>query len=146
MCNYGFTRRGVMNDAPLHGRNERRRASMFDWEFFLGDKAYVGCDDAVTEYKKPVGAELTQKQKDWNKLVQHTRGSVGESAVAQLKNGRKALHSRWRGSLSFLAAVVHMTHLGEHDGAGGVDEGAAVRLNCGPWPVAPAQVVRTFHK
>ena len=41
--------------------------------------------------------------------MQHTRGSDGESAVAQLKNSRKALHSRWRGSLSFLSAVLHIS-------------------------------------
>ena len=91
----------------------------------------------------PVGGELTQKQKDCNKLVQHTRGSVGESAVAQLKNGRKALHSRWRNSLSLLAAVVHisvnMMALEERMKGPRFD-------CCGPWPVAPAQVVRNFHK
>ena len=38
-CDYGFTRRGVMNDGPLHRRNKHRISSMFDWEFFLGDKA-----------------------------------------------------------------------------------------------------------
>ena len=73
--------------------------------------------------------------------MQHTRGSVGESAVAQLKNSRKALHSVWRNFLSFLAAVlhisVHMMALEERMKGPRFDF-------CGPWPAAPAQVVRNF--
>ena len=72
--------------------------------------------------------------------MQHTRGSVGESVVGQLKNGRKALNSRWRGSLSFLAAVLHISvHMMERVKGSRFD-------HCGPWPVAPAQVVRNFQE
>ena len=34
---------------------------MCRWEYSLGDKAYVGCDEFITEYKKPKGGELSRE-------------------------------------------------------------------------------------
>jgi hypothetical protein len=134
-CNYAFTRYGVMHDSKVHKRNRGRCRRMYPWEYSLGDKAYVGCDEFLTEVK---GENLSKRQKEWNKLVQHYRGSRSEALIAQLKTPRKTLSTRWRGSLSLLAAVLHismhMVALEERMRGPRFD-------HFGPWPAAPRQVV-----
>ena len=39
---------GVRNDGRLHMENAKRRAMIKDWEFWLGDKAYVGCPEFLS--------------------------------------------------------------------------------------------------
>jgi hypothetical protein len=137
-CNYGFTRHGVRNDGPLHRRNRHRVQSMYRWEYSLGDKAYVGCDDFLTEFKKPPGGSLNEEHKEWNKLLQHYRGANSEALISQLKTPRNSLNGRWRGSLSLLSAVLHiamnMMALEERMKGPRFDY-------CGPWPAAPRHVV-----
>jgi hypothetical protein len=111
---------------------------MYRWEYSLGDKAYVGCDDFLTEFKKPPGGSLNEEHKEWNKLLQHYRGANSEALISQLKTPRNSLNGRWRGSLSLLSAVLHiamnMMALEERMKGPRFDY-------CGPWPAAPRHVV-----
>ena len=108
-----------------------------------GDKAYFGCDEFVTEWKKPYGGQLSRQQLWDNRLVQHYRGANAEAMVSQLKSPRKSLSGKWRGSLSFLAAVLHiainMVGLEERMRGPRFD-------HYGPWPVAPRSVVESFRR
>lgn len=47
--------------------------SIKPWEYWLGDKAYIGCPEFLTEFKKPIGGQLTAEQIEWNLLLQHYR-------------------------------------------------------------------------
>jgi hypothetical protein len=138
---YGFTPHGKINDGPLHTANLMRRNQLRPWERGLGDKAYVGSDEYLTEFKKPPLGELTVAKKQHNAVIQHYRGR-NEALVAQVKNGRKTLNTRWRGSVSLLAAIlkiaIHMTALQERM--------KGPRFDCyGPWLPAPLHVIRQYE-
>ena len=78
---------------------------MQPWEYALGDKAYVGCPEFLTEYKDY--GRLTAHQRGWNEMLQFFRGR-NEHLVAAIKQGRKALDTQWRGSFLGLASVIHI--------------------------------------
>ena len=73
-------------------------------------------------------------------MLQFFRGR-NEHLVAEIKQGRKALCTQWRGSFLGLAAVlrivVHMVALQERM--------LGPRYDCfGPWPVCPDSIVRRY--
>ena len=53
----------------MHKENKERRAHIQPWEYWLGDKAYVGCPEFLTEFKKPKNGNLTAEMIEWNLLV-----------------------------------------------------------------------------
>jgi hypothetical protein len=117
---------GVRNDSRKWNEHTARRARMYPWEYAVGDKAYVGCSEFITEFKD--FGRLSEEQRDWNDMLQFFRGR-NEHLVAAIKHGRKALDTKWRGSFLGLAAVlrivVHMVALQERIRA---HAGAPVRL------------------
>ena len=130
---------GVRNDARMHMEHKKRRARIYPWEYALGDKAYVGCPEFLTEFK---GGNLPDEKVQWNNMLQFYRGR-NEHLVAEIKNGRKALCTRWRGSFLGLAAVlrivVHLVTLQERM--------KGPRYDCfGPWPVCPNHIVRQYYQ
>jgi hypothetical protein len=130
---------GVRNDHRKWMDNQRRRALVYPWEYMLGDKAYVGCPEFLTEFKV-YGGGLTEEQLNWNNTLQFFRGR-NEHLVAAVKQGRKAISTQWRGSFAGLAAVlkiiVHMVGLQERMGG--------PRYDCfGPWPVCPDAIARRY--
>ena len=103
----------------------------------LGDKAYVGCPEFITEFK---GKNLSAQQNEWNLTVQHYRGRV-EHLIGELVSHRATLKRRWRGNFTLLAAIMkicaHMTGLQERM--------KGPHYDCfGPWLVCPPDVVRVF--
>jgi hypothetical protein len=91
---------GVRHDDRLWMEDLYIRSRMFRWEYGLGDKAYVGCPELLTEYKKTRKstrnlnpAPLTGDQVEWNLLVQHYRGRA-EHLISELVQSRKALNTR----------------------------------------------------
>ena len=107
---YGGPNLGVRNDSRMFASNALRRASYFPWEYSLGDKAYVGLAEFLTEFKLHKGAELSELQLEWNEMLQFYRGR-NEHLVAEIKNGR-CLEAQWRHSYPLLCAVVRLvTHM-----------------------------------
>ena len=131
---------GIRHDSRLWMENRLRRSRMYRWEYGLGDKAYVGCPELLTEFKKPKGGTLTPQQNKWNLTLQHYCGRV-EHLIGELVHSRAALNSRWRGSFSLLAAIMkicaHMVGLQERMKGPRYDV-------FGPWPVCPANVVAAY--
>ena len=128
---------GVRNDSRMWMEHPRRRARMFPWEYALGDKAYVGCPEFLTEYK---GRNLQPDQRRWNNTLQFYRGR-NEHQVMEVKTGRQSLDTRWRGSFAGLASVVrivmHMVALQERM--------KGPKYDCfGPWPVCPNSIVSRY--
>ena len=102
------------------------------WEYGLGDKAYVGEPQLLTEWK---GAGLSAEQLEWNLTLQHYRGRV-EHLIAELKTGRRSVGRSTQpgaGSFSLLAAIMkisaHMVGLQERMKGPRYDV-------FGPWPVS----------
>ena len=48
--------KGVRHDSRTFKENTSLRNEIFDWEYWLGDKAYIGCPEFLTEFK---GKKLT---------------------------------------------------------------------------------------
>jgi hypothetical protein len=131
---------GVRNDSRKWMEHTARRARMYPypWEYALGDKAYVGCPEFLTEFKN--FGTLSAEQRNWNDTLQFFRGR-NEHLVAAVKDGRKALSTTWRGSFAGLAAVLrvvmHMVALEERM--------LGPRYDCfGPWPVCPNSIVQRY--
>ena len=103
--NYVGPHIGVRHDGRLWMDNHARRAKIFKWEYGIGDKAYVGCPELLTEFK---GSQLDGMQLNWNLTLQHYRGRM-EHLIAEMVQSRAALNTRWRGSLSLLAAIMKIT-------------------------------------
>ena len=97
----------IRHDSRIHKENAKRLASIKLWEFWLGDKAYVGCPEYLTESKKPIGGQLTALQTEWNLMIQHYRGR-NEHLVNCIKRTRAALNTRWRGSYAGVCSVMHI--------------------------------------
>jgi hypothetical protein len=123
---------GVRHDSRIHNEFAPHRTH-YAWEYGLGDKAYVGCPDMLTEYKKLVGgAALNATQMRWNLTIQHYRGRI-EHMIKSSKRGAVLGDGRkWRGSFSTLAAIArfsaHMSGLEERM--------LGPRYpSYGPWPV-----------
>ena len=139
---YGGLYMGVRHDMPMHVCNRRRMGLIYPWEFWWGDKAYVGCPHMITEYKKPRGGELTDRQKTWNITFQHYRARI-EHLIREVKSSRLILTTRWRGSFALLSAIVHINaHM-----VGLQERMKGPRYNCyGPWPVVSDDMFRRFPK
>jgi hypothetical protein len=144
LCGFPFEHTGghlaIRHDARMHKENIERRRMIRAWEYWLGDKAYVGCPEFLTEFKKPRNGQLTPEHIEWNLLLQHYRGR-NEHLVQAVKGGRRALCTSWRGSYSGICAVMkvtaHMVALQERM--------AGPRYDCyGPWPMCPAEIVSQF--
>ena len=103
----------------------------------MGDKAYVGAPQIITEWK---GKNMTHEQQRFNLTVQHYRGRV-EHLISEVVDGRMALCTKWRGSFSLLAAVlkiaVHMVGLQERMKGPRYDV-------FGPWPVCPPHIAAMY--
>lgn len=139
---YAWTVHGVMHDGTLWDLNKKRKKKIRAWEYSLGDKAYIGCEEMLTEFKKPKGGQLTQLQLRHNQIIKHYRGANSEGMVSQLKTPRKALNSRWRNDLPLLAAVVkismHMMTLEERMRGPRFD-------HYGPWMAAPESILQQWE-
>lgn len=128
---------GTRHDSRKHMENWRRRAKIYPWEWWLGDKAYVGCPEYLTEIK---GRNLPRSQVEYNLVIQHYRGR-NEHLISEWKQSRAALNSTWRGSYSLLAAVMKLSaHM-----VGLVERMRGPRYDCfGPWPMCPSNIVNMF--
>ena len=128
---------GVRNDARLFQEDVFLQRRIRPWEYGLGDKAYVGEPQILTEWK---GSNLTPQQTRFNLTVQHYRGRV-EHLIGELVSMRKSLNTRWRGSFGLLAAVMkiaaHMVGLQERMKGPRYDV-------FGPWPVCPPHIVAMY--
>lgn len=131
IVNYTGPHVGVRNDSRMWMEHPARRASMYPWEWALGDKAYVNCPEFICEHKRQPRQQLTPAQLSFNDMLQFYRGR-NEHEVAAVKCGRAALHGQWRGSLAGLAAIVRIAvHLVALQ-----SRMAGPRYDCyGPWPV-----------
>ena len=67
------------------------QARIKPWEYGLGDKAYVGQRQIITEWK---GRNLSLEKQRFNKTVQHYRGRV-EHIIGQVVDNRMALCTTW---------------------------------------------------
>ena len=133
---------GVRHDSRMHGMARRFINGLYPWEYGLGDKAYIGWPHMVTEYKKPNGGNLTQRQLEFNLLVQHYRGR-NEHLIRQMRAGKNVFAKRWMGSFSLFSALTrlaaHMTGLQERMKGPRYDV-------YGPWPVCSDAMFRAFPK
>ena len=102
-------------------------------------QAYHGCDEFICEHKDY--GNLTPSELRWNDMLQFYRGR-NEHLVAQLKTGRRTLDSRWRGSLTGLAAIFRIvTHLVTLQ-----ERMRGPRYDCyGPWPVCPDNICAAHY-
>ena len=136
--NYSGPHIGVKHDSPMWKEKQRLRAQLYKWEYGLGDKAYVGCREILTEFKGKTG--LTTEENEWNLTLQHYRGRV-EHLIAEIVQSRNALNTKWRGSFSLLAAILkicaHMVALQERMKGPRYDV-------FGPWPVCPDHIVDAY--
>ena len=141
LCGFPFEHTGghiaIRHDSRMHMENERRRAMIYPWEYWLGDKAYVGCPEFLTEFKKSKNSQLTPEQIEWNLMLQHYRGR-NEHLVRAVKGGRKTLCTKWAGSYASICAIMKVTaHL-----VGLQERMLGPRYDCyGPWPMCPADVM-----
>ena len=92
------------------------QARIKPWEYGLGDKAYVGQRQIITEWK---GRNLSLEKQRFNKTVQHYRGRV-EHLIGQVVDNRI-----WLCALRGDAWLVHPACRGHEDrGAHGWAPGA----------------------
>ena len=128
---------GVRHDARIFQEDRFLQARIKPWEYGLGDKAYVGQRQIITEWK---GRSLSLEKQRFNKTVQHYRGRV-EHLIGQVVDNRMALCTTWRGSFTLLAAVMkiaaHMVGLQERMKGPRYDV-------FGPWPVCPPHIAAQF--
>ena len=128
---------GVRHDARIFQEDRFLQARIKPWEYGLGDKAYVGQRQIITEWK---GRNLSLEKQRFNKTVQHYRGRV-EHIIGQVVDNRMALCTTWRGSFTLLAAVMkiaaHMVGLQERMKGPRYDV-------FGPWPVCPPHIAAQF--
>ena len=78
---------GVRHDARIFQEDRFLQARIKPWEYGLGDKAYVGQRQIITEWK---GRNLSLEKQRFNKTVQHYRGRV-EHLIGQVVDNRMAL-------------------------------------------------------
>ena len=88
--------------------NEKRRNMIQPWENWLGDKAYIGCPEFLTEFKKSKFHPLRPEQVEWNLLLHHYRGR-NEHLVRAIKGGRRTLSTKWAGSYAGICAIMKVT-------------------------------------
>jgi hypothetical protein len=128
---------GTVHDDPLWELNPFRKC-IRQWEYGLGDKAYVGCPEMLTEFK---GANLSPDEKEFNICLQHYRGR-NEHLVSELKQSRAALNVKWRGSYSLLKAVANISF----NMMALTERMRGSRYHCyGSWPVCHDQHTTPHH-
>ena len=64
IVNYAGPQLGVRNDVRMWKDNTKRRRMMKPWEYALGDKAYIGAPEFLTEFKDY--GRLTPQMIAWN--------------------------------------------------------------------------------
>ena len=130
-----------MHDSPMWLNHATRRALIRNWEYGLGDKAYVGCPEILCEWKKPKGGSISSDQAEWNMLLQFYRAR-NEHLISQLKQSRAALMQKWRGSFALLRALVNVSVQFEAL----QERMLGPRYDVlGPWPVCPSQIAEVYH-
>ncbi len=87
--NYGLSESGVL--------------LTLDPENWIGDKGYVG-NDMITPFKKPVGGELLDWQKEFNTQVNRIRWVI-EQVISQFKNWR-IMHTDYRRPIDTFATTI----------------------------------------
>ena len=80
----------------------------FDWEVWLADLGYVGCEGLLYKYKKAAGQTLTERQIFFNNVHEHVRNRV-EQIVAVVKQHRMFEQGVYRRSFALLEACVKVT-------------------------------------
>ena len=55
---------GVRHDSPIWKRNLIRRGKLFKWEYGLGDKAYIGCPEMLTEFNGSITTQSGRMESD----------------------------------------------------------------------------------
>jgi DDE superfamily endonuclease/Helix-turn-helix of DDE superfamily endonuclease len=78
--------KGPRSDSKLF---EQTQAELPEALSFVGDNAYVGCHNTTTPHKKPPKGELTQAQKDFNRVLSQQRVYV-EHVIRVIKIFRVA--------------------------------------------------------
>lgn len=76
-----------------YGLNESGALLTLNPQSWIGDKGYVG-NDMITPFKKPVGGELTDWQKEFNSQVNKIRWII-EQVISHFKNWR-IMHTDYR--------------------------------------------------
>ena len=139
---------GTFHDSKMWMGNTLRRSLIKKWEYGLGDKAYIGCPEILTEWKRPPTPKgqpkvsLSSEKKEWNLLLQFYRAR-NEHLIAELKQSRAAINQKWRGSYALLRAVqvdfsVQLEALQERMRGPRYDV-------VGPWPVCPSDIAEVYH-
>lgn len=138
---------GTFHDAKMWMGNTLRRSLIKKWEYGLGDKAYIGCPEILTEWKRPPTAKgmpkasVSSEHKEWNLLLQFYRAR-NEHLISELKQSRAAINQKWRGSFALLRAVVDLSVQLEAL----QERMRGPRYNVlGPWPVCPSDIAEVYH-
>lgn len=138
---------GTFHDSKMWMDNRLRRSLIKKWEYGLGDKAYIGCPEILTEWKRPPTPKgqpktsLSSEKKEWNLLLQFYRAR-NEHLIAELKQSRAAINQKWRGSFALLRAVVDLSVQLEAL----QERMRGPRYNVlGPWPVCPSDIAEVYH-
>merc|ERR1711924_505235 len=135
MGNFGI--HGTVHDDPMWKVNPFRKL-LRPWEYGIGDKAYMGCPEILTEFK---GSNLSPDQKEWNIGLQHVRGR-NEHLVAEFKNSRDTLNGKWRSSYSLLKATAKISF----NMMALTERMRGPRYKCyGPWPVCPHEIAELYE-
>ena len=141
LCDNCFGYPGTRHDSPMWMDNFRRRRRLRPWEYGLGDKAYIGCPEILTEWKNPSGGTLTAEKVEWNLLLQFYRAR-NEHLISELKQSRATLSQKWRGSFALLRAIVDLSvqleALQERMRGPRYD-------GFGPWPVCPSEIAEVLY-
>ena len=80
----------------------------FDWEIWLADLGYVGCEGLLHKYKKPKDRVLSYRQVFFNNVHEHVRNRV-EQIVSVIKQHRMYTQGVYQGSFARLQACVKVT-------------------------------------
>jgi hypothetical protein len=80
----------------------------FDWEVWLADLGYVGCEGLLYKYKRDGGVALTDRQQFFNNVHEHVRNRI-EQIVGVVKQHRMFEQGVYRGSFDLLKACVTVT-------------------------------------
>ena len=113
---------GVRNDARLFQEDLFLQRRICPWEYGLGDKAYVGEPQILTEWK---GSNLSVEQMRFNVTVQHYRGRV-KHLIAELVQTRKCLNRQYKMGWLFHASGCHHENCCSYGWLAGAHEGTTV--------------------
>ena len=121
--------------------NTLRRSLIKKWEYGMGDKAYIGCPEILTEWKKPRKSSISSEEKEWNLLLQFYRAR-NEHLISELKQSRAAINQKWRGSYALLRAIVDLSV--QFEALQERMRGPRYDV-LGPWPVCPSDIAEMYH-